>query len=103
METLLPHLKEADVVVFVTPLYYFGMSAQLKMVIDRFYAVNSDLMGSSKKSILLATAYDDQDWTFKALEGHYQTVVAYLGWNNIGVLLAGGCGDRRAAKPVPIP
>ena len=98
METLLPHLKEADVVVFVTPLYYFGMSAQLKMVIDRFYAVNSDLMGSSKKSILLATAYDDQDWTFKALEGHYQTVVAYLGWNNIGVLLAGGCGDRRAAK-----
>lgn len=45
METLHPHLKEADVVVFVTPLYYFGMSAQLKMVIDRFYAVNSELDG----------------------------------------------------------
>lgn len=40
----------------------------------------------------------NQDWTFKALEGHYQTIVSYLGWNSIGVLLAGGCGDRRAAQ-----
>lgn len=36
METLNPLLLEADCVVFVTPLYYFGMSSQLKMVIDRF-------------------------------------------------------------------
>ncbi len=28
----------ADMVVFVTPLYYYGMSAQLKTVIDRFCA-----------------------------------------------------------------
>lgn len=31
-------LLSADMAVFVTPVYYFGMSAQLKMVIDRFYS-----------------------------------------------------------------
>lgn len=29
-------LLTTDMVVFVTPIYYFGMSAQLKTVIDRF-------------------------------------------------------------------
>lgn len=28
----------ADMVVFATPLYYYGMSAQLKIVVDRFCA-----------------------------------------------------------------
>lgn len=34
------HIADADMVVFATPMYYFGFSAQLKTVIDRFYAIN---------------------------------------------------------------
>lgn len=37
MQELLPVLEQAEMVVFVTPLYYFGMSAQLKSVVDRFF------------------------------------------------------------------
>ena len=37
---VLNKLLKCDVVVFATPVYYFGMSAQLKMMIDRFYARN---------------------------------------------------------------
>lgn len=29
-------ILSADMIVFVTPLYYYGMSAQLKTMIDRF-------------------------------------------------------------------
>jgi len=94
MEKLNPHLLEADIVVFVTPLYYFGMSAQLKTVIDRFYAINDHLIGSGKKAFLMATAYDAYDWTMKALEVHYQTIVKYLKWSDAGILLAIGCGSR---------
>ena len=50
METLNPLLKNADCVVFVTPLYYFGMSSQMKMVIDRFYANNAALRSLEKES-----------------------------------------------------
>lgn len=98
IENLIPRLKESDLVVFVTPLYYFGMSAQLKTVIDRFYSVNYELMGKRKKAMLMATAYDDKEWTFEALENHYLTIVKYLEWKNAGILLAGGCGDRGAIE-----
>lgn len=36
-------ILEADMLVFVTPLYYYGMSAQLKTLIDRFCAFNSSI------------------------------------------------------------
>jgi len=94
MEQLIPHLLKADLVVFATPLYYFGMSAQLKMVIDRFYAINYKLMGSGKKAVLLATAYDNNDWTMRELTAHYRTIVKYLNWTDAGMVLAGGCGSR---------
>lgn len=37
MAQLREKILASDMAVFVTPLYYFGMSAQLKTVIDRFY------------------------------------------------------------------
>lgn len=55
MEELYPRLVEADLIVFVTPLYYFGINAQLKRVIDRFYAINNLLRSTPKRTILLAT------------------------------------------------
>ena len=36
-------ILEADMMVFVTSLYYYGMSAQLKTLIDRFCAFNSSI------------------------------------------------------------
>ena len=50
---LRPHLISADMVVFATPMYYFGVSTQLKRVIDRFYAVNGLIKGVPKKAAFL--------------------------------------------------
>ena len=43
VETFRKDILEADMMVFVTPLYYYGMSAQLKTLIDRFCAFNSSI------------------------------------------------------------
>ena len=94
MRELLPALERAELVVFVTPLYYFGMSAQLKSVIDRFYARNTALQGRGKQAYLLAASYDDNDWTMNDLVGHYQTILRYMNWHDAGMLLATGCGCR---------
>ena len=102
MTTLNPHLLEADVVAFVTPLYYYNMSAQLKAVIDRFYANNTALMGG-KKAVLLATAWNDDDWTMRSLATSYETITRYLKWGDAGQVLATGCGERGAIEHSAFP
>lgn len=57
-------LLNCDMVVFATPLYYYGMSAQLKTVVDRFCAFNSSLNSRRLKSALLAVAWNADDWTW---------------------------------------
>ena len=90
--TLMPKMLEADMLVLVTPLYYYGMSAQLKIIVDRFYSRTSRLHG--KKSLLMATAYNSADWTMEALASHYETLVRYMEWDSVGTVFAIGCGSR---------
>ena len=93
MEKLVPYLLEADAVVFVTPIYYFGMSSQLKTVIDRFYAPEKALMGN-KKAVLMASAGSPETVIAKNLTGLYQDVIGWMQWENAGQILALGCYSR---------
>ena len=77
MGTLSGKLVETDMVVFVTPLYYYGMSAQIKAVIDRFHAKNAKIAGN-KKAMLLATSYGADDWTMEGLEKMYESILRFL-------------------------
>ena len=49
MSTLSENLIDTDLVVFVTPLYYYTMSAQIKAVIDRFHAKNAKITGNNSQ------------------------------------------------------
>ena len=60
MEALNPAVLEADVLVFVSPLYYFGFTAQLKTFIDRLYAINGKLRAQIEKKAILLTAGADK-------------------------------------------
>lgn len=90
--TLMPKMLDADLIVLVTPLYYFGMSAQLKTIVDRFYSRTGKLHG--KKSIIMSTAWNSADWTMEALAAHYETLVRYMEWQDVGQVWATGCGAR---------
>lgn len=98
---LMPQLLQADVIALVTPLYYYGMSAQLKTVIDRFYSHLRSM--DNKKSLLLATAYNSADWTFDALTDHYQSLAQYMHWQDLGMVLGYGCGNRSAIERSQFP
>ena len=97
--TLMPKMLEADLIVLTTPLYYFGMSAQLKVIVDRFYSRTGKLHG--KKSIMMATAYNSADWTMEALVNHYETLVRYMEWQDVGQVMATGCGARSLVEKSP--
>ena len=85
-------ILSADMIVFATPLYYYGMSAQLKTVVDRFCAYNSSINRKHMKSALLTVAWNSDTWTFDALESHYKTLVRYLDLEDCGMVLGRGCG-----------
>lgn len=93
---LMPKMLEADLLVLVTPLYYYGMSTQLKTIVDRFYSRTTKLNG--KKSMIMCTAWNDADWTMEALQLHYKTLVRYMNWTDVGQVWAIGCGYRSAVE-----
>ncbi len=92
VEMIRKRLLASDMVVFATPLYYYGMSAQLKTVVDRFCAYNSSLNRRHLRSALLTAAWNADDWTFDALEAHYKTLVRYINFEDKGMVLGYGCG-----------
>ena len=86
---LRPQLEKADMVVFCSPMYYFGFSAQIKHVIDRFYAINSAIHGRKKTAFLMAyanTAASDAE----PMIAHYKRIASYMGWEDAGMVIAPG-------------
>lgn len=92
VEAIRAKLLKSEMVVFATPLYYYGMSAQLKTVVDRFCAYNSSLNSRHLKSALLTVAWNADNWTFDALTAHYKTLVRYIRLRDMGMVLGYGCG-----------
>lgn len=88
----------ADMMVFVTPLYYYGMSAQLKTLVDRFCAFNSSIQRKHMKSAMIAAAWNADGRTFEALEAHYKTLVRYLNLKDMGAVRGKGCGTPSMTK-----
>lgn len=56
MDLIWKHIDWADVIVFASPIYFFNISAQLKLVIDRLYARYSTMHPS--ESVLLLSSAD---------------------------------------------
>lgn len=92
MAALLPSVLAADVIVFVSPIYYFGFNAQLKAVIDRFYAVNARLkLQTQKKAILLTAGGGKEEWIPDGIFANYHTMLRYLNWTSLGQICALSC------------
>lgn len=91
-------LLSADMVVFVTPIYYFGMSAQLKAVIDRFYSYTIRLSGRGLKAVLITAAWDDNEDVMPYTAEHYQKLCRYMHFENCGMILGTGCGTPEMTR-----
>lgn len=79
------HYEEADVIVFATPLYFYGFSAQLKTVIDRLYA-KTFVESNVKEAVLLAVAAEEEQETFSPLISHYHAILRYMNWDDRGIV-----------------
>jgi multimeric flavodoxin WrbA len=62
MRGIYPRLREADALVIASPVYWFTMSAQTKLFMDRLYAfIGPDGHGMAGKRIGVVLTYQDVD------------------------------------------
>ena len=96
------NIVDADAVVFATPMYYFGISAQIKAVIDRFYAINGKIH-TPKKSVLILTYADTSAKEAQPIINHYESLLNYLNWSDAGKIIASGVWTEGDVKHTQYP
>lgn len=88
MQKILPEVLSADMLVLVTPLYYYNMTAQLKTVIDRMMPRREELRKHRMKTAMLVTCGSNTEWNMDAIMAQYKVLQQYLPWEDQGVVLA---------------
>lgn len=95
---MLNEICNSDVVVFVTPVYYYAISGQLKTFIDRMNPIYS--MDYKFKDIyVIATAAEDETRTFKGIKEDIKGFIdCYEGTKIKGTVFGGGLEKPNDAK-----
>jgi multimeric flavodoxin WrbA len=86
MNVLYPLVKGADTLVLSSPVYWWGISAQLKIFIDRLYALEkNDLAG--KRLFLFVTGSDGLEGIqYQLIKQQFQEICTYTGIDFAGYL-----------------
>ena len=105
---LIPKIKSSDLIVFASPLLFWTLSSKIKAFVERFYCIAEEdadpPLGRYEKypikdAALLMTSADNFFWTYEQAVSYYKfAIINYIGFNDKGMLLAGGCGDTNG-KP----
>ena len=89
MAQLLEKLVSADVIVIATPVYFYCVSAQLKVMIDRLCPRYTEI--ADKRFYLIATAAEDAAGTFDGTVAGFRGMLDCLpGAVEAGLILCGG-------------
>ena len=89
MPQILSALRKADVMAMASPLYYFNVTAQIKLAIDRTFALYSETT-PIKSAVLLMTAGNSGVEGCEGAVAMYNKMCALSKWDPAGVVIAGG-------------
>ena len=87
---LVPKIKEADLIVFASPLLFWTISSKLKAFIERFYCIAEEdpnpPLGRYEKypvkdAVLLMTSADNFFWTYEQAVSYYKFAIINLNYS----------------------
>ena len=103
---VLKDMARSDIIVFATPLYFYGPSAQLKLIMDRMFSLykwdnTTDTFTSPMKGktmALILSAYEDIG--LKTVEKSFKLIADYsdMCFKSLLVLNAGESGEVESIK-----
>lgn len=85
-------LSEADIVAIASPIYFYGLSAQLKAVIDRLHAPVRNTFHIRKLALLLVGAAELPE-LFDAVIDQYRLILNFFRLEDLGTVLVRGVRD----------
>ncbi len=94
MGKIYPAVKECDVIILASPLYYWNMSGQIRTAVDRLFALeegDGNLLRGHGRSCALLMAAEGNGFDDVLL--YYSHLMEHLRWKYLGSVLAGGNGD----------
>ncbi|MDV0446689.1 putative NAD(P)H-dependent FMN-containing oxidoreductase YwqN [Methanosarcinaceae archaeon Ag5] len=101
MESLVQKMKESDVWVLGTPVYWWGPTAQMKVFIDRWYGFYSEELFKNKKAILVVPMEDSEEKTASHVVGMFQDSCDYVGLELADIIVAKGVRNKGDVKEKP--
>ena len=94
MNQIYAAVREADVIVFASPVYWWDVTGTLKTAIDRLYApLMNASAGALKKTALLMTSGGS---TIDHMLDWYKNFESWLKWEDIGTAM----NDTQKAKEI---
>lgn len=97
MQKVYGKLKTADLVVIASPVYFYGISAQLKAVVDRLHTPMRQNFPIKKLALILVGAATLPE-LFDAIKMQYQLVLSFFELEDAGMVLVSGAKDKGDVK-----
>lgn len=92
MAEIYKKLKVADAIVIASPVYFYGISAELKAIVDRLHTPMRNEFRVKRLALLLVGAATLQE-LFDAIKLQYQLVLNFFHLEDAGMVLVRGVKD----------
>jgi multimeric flavodoxin WrbA len=89
MQQISSALRSADILVLASPVYFWGITSQLKQAIDRMYAL-LQRRTKIKQAVLLMSCGDDSDSVANPSIAMFREICSYMKWKEAGIIIAPG-------------
>ena len=97
MTSIYDKMTRADMLVIASPVYFYGLSAQLKAVIDRFHNPIRDTFHIKKMALLLVGAASLPE-LFDSIMTEYNLCLKFFNIEDAGMVLVRGVKDKGDIK-----
>ena len=93
MAEICERLRQADTVVVASPVYFYGISAQLKALVDRLHTPMRNSFGIRRLGLILVGAATLPD-LFDPILLQYRMILRFFGLEDIGTVLVSGAKEK---------
>ncbi len=97
MQIVYEKMAKAEMLVIASPVYFYGLSAQLKVVIDRFHNPIRDTFHIHKMALLLVGAASLPE-LFDSILTQYELCLKFFKLEDMGRVLVRGAKDKGDVK-----